>query len=364
MADHSGKSANVPWILGSGFIGAALIVVAFLLEYFYGWVGVSEGTFVGIGSSFLLAAALFFLERRFLKDVRQNVREAAEQTVAAEVTAQTGGLLSQVQEVQRKMDEFLQQEHSSRVAEVRAMDNPTYGTVARAVAAANRVGGLDTGRIVVQGSESPTELGLEFSWGDSMADDRFGDPQRRELRIRGQVYADMFGQGTGGGQPSIEVVWNPGESFEDVGRRLAERLQSQQRWNGLTTLRWRQTLVNLQTALDWAIRSQWHGGDSDQLRGSLLDMIDSDWVLTSAGLESPRCGFFYPEENFPERKGHATFPAGEEPVEIPPPVKPEVVDDRLWNFILQRAGAVFPLRHGPFIRPPTWRPLSEGPDDE
>lgn len=345
-------------------IGVLLIGTAFWTQHYHAWVGVTEDSLVGIGSSFLLAGALFFLERRFLTDVRDNVREVARETVTAEVTAQTSGMLSQVQEVQRRMDDLITQEHASRVAEVRAMDNPTYGNVARGLAAANRIGALATGRVTVQGSEDLQELGLEFSWGEDSGDSRFGDPGGRRLHIRGEVYDDWTREGLGGGRPSIELNWGPGESLEDVNGRLVQILQTADKWKGLSTLRLPQAIVNLQTALDWAMRSKWHGGDSDQLQGTFMDMINTDWVLTGAGLESPRYGFFFAEQNFPERKGYATFPAGQEPVELPKPIKPDGVDDDLWEFIILRAEAVFPIRHGPAIMTPLWRSLSDGPEEE
>ena len=116
--------------------------------------------------------------------------------------------------------------------------------------------------------------------------------------------------------------------------------------------------------LSAAIRSQWHDGEADQLHGAMWEMINRDWVLTDAGLESPRYGIFYSEQDFPERKGFATFRGGEEPEVREPPARPDGVDEELWEFILRRARGRFPRRHGPFITNPQWRPLSEGPRDD
>jgi len=105
MANVNGDSGrrtervNIPWIIGSWSIGALLIAGAFYTEHFYRWRGVSIDTMVSVGSAFLLADVLFFLQRRFLVEVEEAVERAATSAADARID-------ERVQEVDARLDEL------------------------------------------------------------------------------------------------------------------------------------------------------------------------------------------------------------------------------------------------------------------
>jgi hypothetical protein len=348
---------NWPLVVVVETIGILMIVLAFCLEHWFRWVGVTESVLVNVGSTVLLVGILYFVQRRFLK----RVTEAVQQATIAGVRAETRDIRVRLDELDDRMDAAMQRRNEHHEETVEAIVTPTYGNLARAIADANALGAVLQGSIGVQGSAYPGELGLTFSWGFSQPNGRFNDEGGKELAIVVNTLRpqpDIVARLT-----TISVKWNPGESFEDVGVRLVEALQRNGIWRGEETLIWPQAIRNLRTALDWASRSRRHTGDPDQLSGQLIEMVANGWAITTAGVECPSLGILIPANQFPEPP-HWRFKKQEEDVPWIPPAKPEGTDEVLWNFVVQRARSIFPIQTGPFKTFPDWYPLSTGPDDD
>ncbi len=344
-------------LVGSLAAGAAVIGAAFATEKWLNWQGVSTETMVSIGSILLLAGVLFLLERRFIRRVGVAVRQETARAVDERIEAATEGTRSRLQHLQEQVDELVAKQHERQDASVKALELPSFRTVAGALAIANELGAISHGHVIVQGSSAFDELGLDFSWGRHMGTGRFSIPPGDRLRVKAEVYADERAVGA---RPLIEVEWTPNKSAEDVGMELREQLTSRGRWNGTGTLRWQRALTNLQSALDIAIRSRRRDAASGLLQGAMRQFV-SDWAITDAGIEHPARGVVLAQEEFPthldlmrrrgERRGEDAWN----------PQPPEGVDEKLWRFLVHRARRWLPREYRPPAAMPAWVPQTKGP---
>jgi hypothetical protein len=346
---------NVWWVIGSFIAGVALIAAAFVTEYLFAWNGAAIETLVGVGTSLLLAAVLFFLQRRFVSVVEEVAIRAAETAADARVEQRVRQVDARIDELRDRINAELTARNLRQDSAVQALDVPTYMNVATALAEANRLGAIADGTIRVQGSRERGELALDFSWTRQMADGRFSLPDRTELMVKAYIYADERARS---GRPVIQKDWGPGDSAKDVGLELREQLERRGRWHGEGTLDWPMALKNLQASLDLAIRSRRRDGSGPSLQGALIERVGDEWAVTDAGLECPSRGYLLMQSEFP----NLIYPRSQQ--DPPPPfkpVRPEWADPSLWQELLAEGRRFFPRREGPFLHAPTWMPLTEGP---
>ena len=351
-----GRRLNWPWILGSELLGGVLIVIAFWLEGNYQWQGVSIATLVAVGSIMLLTGVGFLLERRFLREVSRAASESVSAAVDARVEAasrQIGLRLDQLEELMEERQQERRTEHDETIA---ALGEPSFESVATAMTTANRIGAIRNGHVTVQGSVDPDELGLTFSWGRDLGDGRFGLVGGDGLRIKAELFADIFDR-RGGGRPVIEVQWQPDDTADAVGMRIREQLEHRGRWTSEGTLRWGVALANLQRALDLAVRSRRRDQGALWLKGALSEYVDDLWMITDAGIECPSRDYIFFGDDFPERPMRPQRPdeATWSP-EAPPWADPVV-----WRRLVDRGRLRFPIRRGPLGTMPTWMPLTKTP---
>jgi len=366
MANVNGDSGwrtervNIPWVIGSWSIGALLIAGAFATEHFYRWRGVSIDTMVSVGSAFLLAGVLFFLQRRFLVEVEEAVERAATSAADARVDERVQEVDARLDELGERMNEVLAERKTRQDRAIQAMDVPTFESVAGALAEANKLGAFAYDHVTVQASRDLNELGLEFSWGIDLGDGRFGQPQRAVLMVSAHVYADERGSGA---RWVIETPWEAGDTADQVGLRLREQLENRGRWRGNDTLDWPRALRNLKRSLDIAISSRRRDGGEFTIQGALFELVGDEWAITDAGLECPPRGFILPESAFPDRNMAALRRIrnkGE--VEEWSPSPPEWVDVALWDELVLRARQHFPIPNGPILGSPGWIALKDPPE--
>ena len=238
---------------------------------------------------------------------------------------------------------------------MQALDVPTYGSVATALAEANKLGAIADGSIRVQGSRERGELALDFSWTRQTADGRFSQPERTELKVSAYIYADERSRG---GRPMIATIWGPNDSADRVGLRVRGQLEQRGRWKSDGTLDWPMALEKLQGSLDIAIRSRRRDASGPAFHGALIERVGNEWALTDAGIECPAHGFILAHSEFPD----LMYPRSQQ--DPPPPVnppRPEWVDPTLWQELLAEGRRFFPRREGPYLGVPTWFPAQEGP---
>lgn len=359
LDNGTAEEVNLRWVIASGLLGALLIGIAFAMEDVHKWQGVSTETMVSLGSAFLLAAVLFFLQRRFVTQVSVAASRAATTAVDTRIYERDREVEARLDQLDQRMADVLAERSRRQDAAVRALDIPTYETVADALAEANRLGALANGRVMVQASTALDELGLQFSWGQDAGDGRFGSPGGPVLTVHGEVYAD---EQSVGGRPVIETPWQPGEPAHTVGLRIRAQLETSGRWHGEGTLDWPMALRNLQRSLDIAIRSRRRDDSEGLLQGALFELVGEDWAITEAGLECPRHKYLRPETSFPERPGRGRRAGNkEDDYESWMPEQPAWTESELWELLIRRAKPRFPIRRGPMSAAPRWSPLLQGP---
>ncbi len=358
MASGSRKEhINVWWVIGSSIAGVALVVAAFVTEYLFSWKGAAIETLVGVGTSLLLAAVLFFLQRRFVSAVEEVATRAAETAADARVEQRVQQVDARIDELGQRIDQALEARTQRQDAAVQALNMPTYTSVATALAEANRLGAIADGSIRVQGSRERGELALDVSWTRQMADGRFSQPERIELMVKAYIYADERARG---GRPVIQRVWGPKDSAGQVGLDLRGKLEQRGRWQSDGTLDWPMALKTLQASLDAAIRSRRRDGSGPLFHGALIELMGDGWALTEAGLECPGRGFLLRHSDFPDR----TYARSQQdPASSFNPARPEWVDATTWQALLAEGRRFFPRSEGPYLHAPTWIPAQEGPDD-
>lgn len=352
------QRVNLPLVIGSWVVGALMIGGAFWQEHYHRWRGVSLETLISVGSAFLLAGVLFFLQRSFLTDVEEIASRTATGVADARIDERVQEVDLRLDQLDERMAEVLAERRRVHDAAVEAIGRPTFESVAGALAVANSLDSLAYGHVTVQASHDLTELGLECSWGTDWGNGRFGEDGRDRLTFRPHVYADDRGSGP---HYIYEIDWGPNETVDQVYLRLRQQLESRGRWKTEGTLDWRMALRNLQRSLDLAIRSRRRDTDEWVIEGALFELVGEEWAVTEAGLECPLHDYILRESEFPDRNPLARIARrGEPPKEFRPP-KPDWVDEELWEELLWRGGKHFPISKGPAIMAPSWAALSEGP---
>lgn len=349
---------NYGWIIGSGVVGVALLGAASVTQYALNWTGFPVETLISVGTAFLLAGALYFLQRRFVIGVVARTAESvatrtAETVAEAVVDEKVKELDARLDQLGERMNEVLTERHRRQDAAVEAMGVPTFYSIAGALAEANKLGAIADGQVRVQASNDRNELALDFSWRHERGDGRFSQAARDALTIEAHIYADQVGYGV---RPVIATIWEAGEQAEQVGLRLREQLENRGRLKNATTLDWPMALRNLKQSVDLAIRSRRRDG-TGWLKGALYELVTSGWAITDAGLETPGGGVVLAESAFPDLRGGGS--AGM--LKDWPPPAPGGMDQDLWDELLRRGSLHFPIRHLPFVSEPPWFPLTKPP---
>jgi hypothetical protein len=356
MSSEKRQRINWFWFGSCELAGGLLIALALYMEKYHEWKGVSTSSFVDVGSAFLLAGVLFFVERRFLR----NVGVVAKAVAQAEVKEQTEDLRVRLDELSDLVKVQNRQDDDRRAEKVREMDVPTFKSVADLLGDANNLKTLGAGRVVVPGTTDVNGLSLSFSWGESFNQSRFNHEPGEELVI-GIVGSSEFQGRTVFNEVGC-IEWESNESALEVWNRIRELLQSLGLWRGDETLDWSLALTNLQKALDWASRSRRHTGDPDQLQGAPIEMVNDEWVITDQGAECPSRGFVMSASDFPQRVSFR-FNKNDGAEEWLPPAPPEGLDPTLWHVIIERGRGWFPRPPAIFKTFPDWLSLDHGPSD-
>lgn len=283
--------------------------------------GSRPGIVVNVGTAFLIAAVLFFLERRFTKQVvragQRAVAQAAEQ-IEERLERQADTLSARLDDLQEQIDRRMQdraQEQDRKIAGLG--EEVSFATVTEAMTEANRLRAIVRGGVTVPASSDQDGIALTFKWGIDR-NKMVTDGPRPRLDITVSIEADYDLPGP---RPYITTEWEPDEAPAEVAGRLIQALQTAGRWHGPGTLDWPLALRNLHRALKVAVTSRRDGdaAGSWRLHGALYELVGQDWAITEAGIENQRQGqVALAESEFPATRSKPWGkPAGEWPPERP-----------------------------------------------
>ena len=346
------------WVTGCTVVGLVLLAIALKGQAWWKWQGVAPGIVVNVGTAFLIAAILFFMERRFTARVvragRRALAEAAEQ-IEGRLEQQADALSARIDDLQDQIDRRMQdraQEQDNKIASLREV--ASFDTVTEAMTEANRVGAIVWGGVTVPASSDPDGIALTFKWGFDRNKMLTSGPRPR-LEIIVSIEADYDLSGL---RPYIATEWEPSESPAEVADRLIQALQRAGRWHGPGTLDWPLALRNLHRALELAVTSRRDGDavSSWRLHGALYELIGEDWAITEAGIENRALGqVVLPESDFPATQHK---PWGK-PADEWPPEQPEWSTSEEWGRVLRHGERRLPVDHGPLATSPIWTPWTQ-----
>jgi hypothetical protein len=346
------------WVAGCVVFGLVLMAISLKGQTWWKWQGVAPGIVVNVGTDFLLAAVLFFLERRFTARVvragQRAVAEAAEQ-VEARLEQQAEALSARIDDLQEQIDRRTQDRAEEQDRKINSLGEvASFATVTEAMTEANRLRAIVWGQVTVPASGDPDGLALTFKWGFDRGQMPLSGPRPR-LEIIASIEEDY---GRPGPRPYIATSWEADEAPAEVADRLIQTLQSAGRWHGPRTLDWPLALRNLHRALSLAVTSRRDGeaASSWRLYGALYELIGDDWAITEAGVENQALGqVVLAESDFPATQSK---PWGK-PADEWPPERPEWAPPEEWERVLRHGRRRLPVNRGSLATSPIWTPWTQ-----
>jgi serine/threonine protein kinase len=257
-------------------------------------------------------------------------------------------------ELQTKLDELDAAETQDEDRIVAALSTEiSFLTVASAMTVANTLRALAEGEVTIRASLK-ARIDISFSGHDHTGDGRFSEPGGTLLTVKARVDADP-----GGGTPAIQTAWDPTDTPETVIGRINNQLIERDRWNGPRTIDWGQVFRDLHTAIQLAVAYKRRDQNAPwRLHGALYEIHGKDWAITEAGVEyRPAGAVVLAEREFPEDRAHMTSTD----LNGWSPTPPEGADATEWQHVLWRGLWHLPIRHGPAVSQPTWRPTKAMP---
>jgi hypothetical protein len=340
------------WVIGCTLAGAGILSFT-VTEY----PDAAPDALCEVGTGFFLAATLFFLGRRFTRQVvhagRNAITEAAEQ-IEDRLQEQTDALSRRVDDLQAQVQQRMDQTAHQQDQKVAALATETSRDfVIDAMAEAIGLGAIRWGMVTVPGSTDPAGIALTFCcWMKNPGVGRSTSHWPEPVLL---IDPRVSGASRGRGIPApIRVTWKPSQELSDVAIEVTEHLQAAGLWEGPSTINWNDVRRYLHLSLELALASRrrdstpgsWH------LAAPLIELLTTDWVLTEAGVEHREHGLVLAEDNFPETPAK---PWGAPRDEWPPP-QPDWVEPEQWTVVLKRGESVFPIDRGPFVTAPPFIP--------
>lgn len=317
------------WVLSSATLGLAMLALAHLAALVWNWPEVSTGVISSIGAAFMLAFVLFLFERRFTRSVSRQVKDAAE----AVVTARTRELGNRLDDLEERLNARRAKTRSAQDEAVAAIANDvSLETISAALAEAEGVGAIRGGTLTVPGSRQAPWLAVEFRFttfviarGDGLVTDD-GTVPKLTIEIA------FPKRGNEVWKPVILAEWTPDLTSDEIGTRLEVELRRRDRLAEAKVFDFPLALRNLQNGLKLALDNQRLPLGQEGLHGALYEVVDSEWVVTSAGVENVSSGLLVSREELDLGRWRDT---PTEPQTVAPPAG---VDAATWDYVVHRAG--------------------------
>ena len=353
----------LPVAITFGF-GLLLTVLPFWLEDRWGWAGAAPSTMTNVGTTLLLAAALFFVERAFLAEVRSVATKAASGVVAeatADLRASNEALAAEVRDLQERTTARVSARTSAQDRALQQVGEiASYDAVAQALALAHQYQAVYRPGPIVRASTKTRGPRLRFAWGSYEPSD------------------DYYGGGRAGSKPDLivslavtqwyedeelvpDVVWPRGMSPDEFFSELVSHMQAHGNAAQANDLDAAVAMEELSESLRVAMAARRRDGDVS-LVGQVIEVLDDGVVITNRGVERLTSGVVVPESEFPpggkfSTDGRRTM----SDQELFSSRRPDDVDADRWAVAVARARTLFPFpvpsAYAP--RPPVWRPGRE-----
>jgi len=120
---------------------------------------------VEASAALVLLALFFLLERTFTRQVTRTVVRQVREEVVVPLEQRLAGLSTQIDDLQRDVDEQAEKQRAWHSDLVTAMDDANFDNVAAALAEAARLKVIDAGAVRAQANIDPRGIWLDFSYG-------------------------------------------------------------------------------------------------------------------------------------------------------------------------------------------------------
>jgi hypothetical protein len=310
----SGEILNWPTVWLVFAVGTILTVASIVVSVAYNWSGIWPQVLLAWGTTIALSAVFFGVQRLFVRRVRQEVVSVGEQL---------GGRLTRLEDVAGLVNQGQTQRYAEEDKPVEALkENVDHESVQAALDKALDLGAISEGFRV-----------------------RLGHPIDG-LRLTFDLKRDPKG----------------GHIFDQVGTWLAQNLNASVSEYWFTSTPAKVVFENLQAALgrkhinidkegfdvafalqnlykSLIISIQARRGQLSRPRNPVIEIVDSRWAFTEAGLESLTDDFSLSDEKFPQK---SAFGNGVIPEKYKRPQTPPNVDQGDWAMLMTVAEGIYP----------------------
>ncbi len=344
--DAASKRVSWGWVAGCLILGAVGVSAAFFTEAHWGWVGTAPASFLQFGSAVFIAVVLFFVQRRFVREVRRETRALDER-----FEARTSELESRLDRLTDATAEAVAQRHLSQDATLaRLSQEVSFETVTSALEEAKRLNAIDPFLFRVKATPALDGLRVEFSWVELEPSDR---PAERVFRL--ELWSPD--PETRAALSQQWLTWKPEQPAPAVGDAVVLALERAGLFRDSQTFDWGLTISELQRSLEVAIAARRADPGALRLQGRLIERVNDDWMLTDAGIECPSHSFLLSEDSFPSRP---SFPARRQTLSDATapdfqPSAPSWVSADTWAQLLRLGQLIYPIEPRSVIHDPGWR---------
>lgn len=341
-------------LVGLAFIGAPFYLARKVDQDFGADHTLISSTFTNVGTSIVLVAIVFFLERALLQRVSDTAAETTARVVDERTTDLTNAnraLATELADLRAEFEGAAAADTAARTAPLRTVKaDVSFDSIAEALETANSYGALEYGTATVPlktPSDAP-EL-VTFDWRYRPVRDRNGYPSDTHVSPEMVViYNATRNPDAGSGIPVVEVVWDPNQGPTEL--LMALRAEMVKRNFGQEAKLVDPDLFEyLAKALADAVAGRM-AEDSAWVVGALDEWLADGWAITDAGLVSRDHGTINQSE-FPkaEIRGGAGWSVFNQKLPEFEPPAPDGVSEEFWRYAVGRAAHKFGNRPLGFV---------------
>lgn len=293
---------------------------------------IASTTLTNIGTSIVLVAIVFFLERGLVKRVSDAAASSTARVVeerTSELETANQALATELADLRAEFQRAAATESDEQTAPLRNVaTDVSFDSVAEALETANDFGALHGGNIVVPLKapvDAPELVSFDWRYHELRGSDGLRiDEYAPAISIN---YLATGNPGGGPGTPVVEVLWQPDETPTTLLLKLAKEM-TRLGFGREAKLVDPDVLEHLGVALSDAVAGR-RAEDGAWVEGQMYEWLADGWAVSDEGLISREHGKI-PKRDFPKTHGVARPPAFNPPA-------PEGVSDKFWRFAVRRA---------------------------
>ena len=327
------------FVVVAGGFGIAAVACALPLIFdsrFGTWQSIFASTLAAAGANVLLAAVLFWIEGKIV----EHVRVAASASATAAVQEGTRELRENTAHLAQRLDEIddqLNQRHDRQEAHRTEMlaelaETPSWDVLVSAMREADRLKAVAdreivaplTGDIDVNAPRIRVKLTVMtgINHGGSSAFVDWGDAE------------DILEMVVSAGEKSAGVTWRQGESAAEMLGALVDDLTPNRMNDVKSAVTAGVVFPSLKQALEQSITVRTDPGP--WFKGSMLERLDDEWVVTDIGLESRSFGLALSLNDVPPAVSFLAGSRGGAAPALPGPPASVDVDLDFWTVAVAR----------------------------